>query len=73
MSVTFSIAFTVLAIFKLKGDLTVDYPMATGAFKTFYTFICGGLGLIEVEVDRAKVLLERRWHQRFYQVNAHTK
>ena len=67
MSVTFSIAFTVLVSFVLRGTFT-DSPMATGAFMTLgfcvdlqssHAFPCSpGLAGVEVEVDRAKVLLE---------------
>ena len=32
VSVTFSIAFTVLAAFELRGIFTMDSPMATNAF-----------------------------------------
>ena len=64
---SFSIAFTVLATFLLRSIFT-DSPMATGAFMTFRFCVdlqsshaspCSpGLVGVELEADRAKVLLE---------------
>ena len=67
MSATFfSIAFTVLAAFGLRGIFT-ESPMATDAFMTFgflvdlqpsHALPCSPrLVGVELEVDRAKVLL----------------
>ena len=63
---SFSITFTVLVTFELRGIFT-DPPMATGAFMTLGSVLtfsplmhssCSpGLAGVELEVYRAKVLL----------------